>query len=158
MIMSTPSMSPRPSERRARHDAILQLLRRGGIRNQTELAETLANEGIEVNQATLSRDLRELGVLKGPAGWMLPGGEPAVDELTRACREWLQGAEAVQNLLVLKSSPGGATPLALALDHSDDRGVAGTIAGDDTVLAVCADATKARTLARKLMTLKEGHG
>lgn len=137
-------------ERRSRHDAILQLLRRGGVRNQHELAEALAADAIEVNQATLSRDLRELGVVKGPDGWVLPG-EVAGDELTRACREWLQGAEAVQNQLVLMTVPGGATPLALALDHAQDRGVAGTIAGDDTVLVICRTARAAAGLAKSLL-------
>ncbi len=123
-------------ERRERHDTIVRVIASGGIRSQADLADALAGLGIEVNQATLSRDLRDLGVLKGPDGWTLPGGV-AVDEITAACRQWLRSAEAITNQLVLKTLPGGATPLALALDHQGDRTVAGTIAGDDTVLVIC---------------------
>lgn len=136
-------------ERQQRHEAVVRLVRRGGIRSQHDLADALRGEGIDVNQATLSRDLRELGVLKGPEGWTLPESI-ATDELTAACRQWLSGAEAVGNQLVLRTAPGGATPLALALDHAADRHVAGTIAGDDTVLVICRSTRGATTLARAL--------
>lgn len=146
MNMHPPTTTP---ERQERLSAIVRVLGPGGIRNQAELAETLAGLGYEVNQATLSRDLRDLRVVKGPDGWTLPGGA-VLDELTSACRQWLEAAEAVQNQLVLRTAPGGATALALALDHAEERSVAGTIAGDDTVLVVCRSARAASALAKSL--------
>lgn len=164
-------MQPRTTTadgRDQRRQRILELIQKHTIRNQAELQKLLEDAGHGANQATLSRDLRDLGVVKGPEGYELPGAPsltPALagSSLWHAVHAWLVTATPAQNLLVLKTPPGGAHPLALALDNSHGEasalpGLVGTIAGDDTVLAVCADATKARTLARKLMTLKEGHG
>lgn len=135
--------------RQQRHEAILRLVGSRTIRNQADLAGLLAAEGLHATQATLSRDLRELGVVKGGDGYALPG--PVVlDDLTRACQEWLLTAESVAHQVVLRTPPGGAQPMAIALDAAGESGVAGTIAGDDTVLVVCRSARAATALSRAL--------
>ncbi|MBX3461955.1 MAG: arginine repressor [Planctomycetes bacterium] len=151
--MSRISMHPAagPETRRQR---ILDLLERGVVRSQAELQQQLADAGFEVNQATLSRDLRALGVRKSASGYELPAAplspQSAHQSLWHAVRTWLVGATAAQNLAVLRTPAGGAQPLALALDRAALSGVVGTLAGDDTVLAVCATAAKARALVRRL--------
>jgi transcriptional regulator of arginine metabolism len=142
------------TDRDDRRQRILQLLERERLRSQAELQERLADAGHEVNQATLSRDLRDLGVVKGKDGYELPQAtlspQTAHQSLWHAVHTWLVGAKAAQNLVVLRTPAGGAQPLGLALDRAALDGVVGTIAGDDTVLAVCADAARARSLVRQL--------
>jgi transcriptional regulator of arginine metabolism len=141
----------RPAARRQR---ILTLLERGPVRSQADLQRLLADAGFEVNQATLSRDLRALGVRKGAEGYELPAAplspQTAHQSLWHAVHTWLVGATAAQNLVVLRTPAGGAQALALALDRAGLPGLVGTIAGDDTVLAVCATAARARALLRRL--------
>jgi transcriptional regulator of arginine metabolism len=148
-----PARPAAPADRDERRQRILRLLGRARVRNQAELQELLAGDGVDVNQATLSRDLRDLGVVKGPDGYELPAAtapELANQSLWHAARTWLLGATPAQNLVVLRTPAGGAQPLGLALDKAAMPGVVGTIAGDDTVLAVCADAARAKALAREL--------
>lgn len=138
----------------ARRQRILALLERGPVRSQADLQQQLADAGYEVNQATLSRDLRALGVAKGTEGYGLPTAplapQHAHQSLWHAVHTWLVGARAAQNLVVLRTPACGAQPLGVALDHAELPGLVGTIAGDDTVLAICADARKARALVRRL--------
>ena len=140
--------------RDARRQRILAVIEQEQVRSQAELADRLAADGFAVNQATLSRDLRDLGVVKGKDGYELPQAplspETAQQSLWHAVHTWLVGASAAQNLVVLRTPAGGAQALGLALDRADLPGLVGTIAGDDTVLAVCADAQKARSLVRRL--------
>ncbi len=153
-----PSAEQPRSPKARRQSALRALVQHRSIRSQAELAELLEAEGLgAVNQATLSRDLRELGIAKGPDGYVLPGAgldEPDPDPLTRACREWLQAAIPVAHQLVAKTSPGGAHPLALALDQRSaevpDSPIVGTIAGDDTVLVICRTPRAADRLATDL--------
>lgn len=162
--MQRPTTTESRDQRRQR---ILELIEQNTIRNQAELQKLLEDEGREVNQATLSRDLRDLGVVKGPDGYELPGAASLTPQLAgsslwHAVHSWLLAATPAQNLVVLRTPPGGAHPLALALDRAAAEesalpGLVGTIAGDDTVLAVCSDAPKARALARRLLSQKEGH-
>jgi transcriptional regulator of arginine metabolism len=152
--------------REQRRQRILDLIGRRTIKNQAELQKLLGEAGVDANQATLSRDLRDLGVVKGPEGYELPGAPsltPALAgaSLWHAVQAYMLGATAAQNLVVLKTPPSGAQPLALALDRAGTdggliTGLVGTIAGDDTVLAVCQDAGKARALARRLLAQQEG--
>lgn len=161
-------MQPRTTateSRDQRRQRILELIERHTVKNQAELQKLLVEAGHDVNQATLSRDLRDLGVVKGPEGYELPGAASltpanAGSSLWHAVHSWLLSALPAQNLVVLKTPPGGAHPLALALDHEGEAlpGLLGTVAGDDTVLAICADTGKARGLVKKLSVLKEGHG
>lgn len=153
-------MTARPHTKRQRQSTITTLLEEGPIPSQRELAERLAERGIEVNQATLSRDVRELGVVKGPEGYRLAGEPAAHDDdpaaLGRAAREWLTSAAVAANQVVLRTPPSGAQPLALAIDRSRIEGVLGTVAGDDTVLVVTAGASQARAFADRLNELARG--
>ena len=144
-----------PDTQRARRERILALIGKGRVKSQAELQQRLADAGLEVNQATLSRDLRLLGVMKGKDGYELPA-VPALapgvahQSLWHAVHTWLVSAPTAQNLVVLRTPAGGAQALGLAIDHAELPGVVGTIAGDDTVLAVCKDQGKARALVRRL--------
>lgn len=156
-----------PTESRdQRRQLILELVQRHTIRNQAELQQRLEDAGHPANQATLSRDLRDLGVTKGREGYEVPAAASLTQAVTggslwHALHAWLLDATAAQNLVVLRTPASCAQPLALALDRATaDRsslpGLVGTIAGDDTVLAICQDANKARALVRRLLAQKEG--
>lgn len=124
------------TEKPRRHELILSAIRRGGIASQEQLAAALAREGVGVTQATLSRDLRELGVAKGPGGYAVPGEAAAArsDEgLQRALRSHMLKGEIGGNLAVVHTGPGRAPLLALEIDRAGLRPVLGTIAGDDTI-------------------------
>ncbi len=153
-----PARPATPADRDERRQRILRLLGRARVRSQAELQGLLADAGFDVNQATLSRDLRDLGVVKGPDGYELPAAAAAParpeDSVWLAARTWLLAATPAQNLVVLRTPAGGAQPLGLAIDKAELQGVVGTIAGDDTVLAVCADAARAKALARDLLATK----
>ncbi|MCA8980613.1 MAG: ArgR family transcriptional regulator [Planctomycetes bacterium] len=138
--------------REARRRTILELVARGPIRNQAELGDLLKAQGHPATQATISRDLRDLGLRKGPLGYELPTGlspdvPTPVAECARAVHAWLDSVVAVQNQLVLRTPPGGAQALASAIDRTDLPGVLGTIAGDDTILVIAPDSDHATQLA-----------
>ncbi|HEU4421812.1 MAG TPA: arginine repressor [Pilimelia sp.] len=152
-----------PGTRAARHARIVELIRERPVRSQTELADLLAADGVQVTQATLSRDLEELGAVKvrgadGPAVYLIPeDGKPplrpaehAPARLVRLLRELLTGVDASGNLAILRTPPGAAQFLASALDRSGLPEVVGTIAGDDTILVVAREATGGVNLATKL--------
>jgi transcriptional regulator of arginine metabolism len=138
--------------RAARQQRITAILNRQAVRSQSELASLLAADGIAVTQATLSRDLDELGAVKvrnngGGLVYALPGeggdrtpraGEQAVIDarLVRVCEDTLVSARSSANLVVLRTPPGAAQYLASAIDHADRADILGTIAGDDTVLVI----------------------
>jgi transcriptional regulator of arginine metabolism len=151
----------------ARQARIVELITQRAIRSQAELATLLAAEGVEVTQATLSRDLDELGAVKlrGPDGgapvYALPeDGHPmrasasGVSRLARLLGELLVATEASGNLVVLRTPPGAAQFLASALDRSALHDVVGTIAGDDTVLVVAREGVLGSELARRLEGLR----
>jgi len=153
-----------PATKRARQHRIVEILGRHDIHAQTELAQLLAAAGVAVTQATLSRDLVELGAVKvrtstGALVYAVPGeggdrtpqaGEAAAFEarLARLCQELLVSAEGSANLAILRTPPGAAQYLASAVDHAALAPVMGTIAGDDTVLVVSREADGAPALAR----------
>jgi len=138
----------------SRHNAILELLDEGPIASQEELQRLLHRRGLEAGQATLSRDIRELGLVKSGQGYTLPGREavpetdlPSVDRLVR---EFVTSVRAAQNLLVTKTSIGSAQPVAAALDEENWPEAIGTIAGDDTILIVCESNRAAGRLAERI--------
>ncbi|MFM1822599.1 MAG: arginine repressor [Planctomycetota bacterium] len=140
-----------------RHATIRTLIAAGEIRSQQELGQRLAREGIEVTQATLSRDLAEIGVLKGPDGYQLPGAAPAPaneETLARVLRRELLSATAGGTLVVLKTLPGHGNALAIELDRASTagtiKGVLGSIAGDDTIFLAASSDLAARRLAKEL--------
>lgn len=166
---TSPQAPPTPTARRAR---IADLLGRTAVRSQTELADLLAADGVVVTQATLSRDLVELGAVKvrSPEGlvYAVPaeGGDrtprPAVGEhalsarLARLCEDLLVTAEASANLVVVRTPPGAAQFLASAVDHAVLPDVLGCIAGDDTVLLVARDPAGGGAVAARLLALAAG--
>lgn len=128
-------------QKRFRQGQILKLLSGHPVASQDELRRRLGHLGMRVTQATLSRDLRELRLVKTAEGYRslaVARAEEAASQpvLARALKEFLLDMRAAQNLLVLKTPPGGAQPLAAAVDAERWKEVAGTLAGDDTVLIV----------------------
>jgi transcriptional regulator of arginine metabolism len=123
-----------------RHGQILRLVSAERISNQEDLRRRLAQQRMRVTQATLSRDLHELKLVKTSEGYRAGAASPdesaALPPLTRALREFLLDIRPAENLLVLKTPPSGAQPLAAALDGAKFPEIAGTIAGDDTVLII----------------------
>jgi transcriptional regulator of arginine metabolism len=141
-----------------RQEAIVDLARSGTVRSQAEFQHLLRKRGIVVAQPTLSRDLRELGLAKTPSGYLVPQGHlaqfaPAATRETRLQRA-LRGAalsvQAAGSLVVVRTPPAAAHPVARALDEAELAGVVGTIAGDDTVFVATAGDGAARALARRL--------
>jgi transcriptional regulator of arginine metabolism len=131
---------PVSDHKRFRQGQILKLVAGEPVSNQDNLRRRLAHLGVRVTQATLSRDLRELELVKTAEGYKpltAASDEKApLPTLARALREFLLDVRPAQNLLVLKTPPGGAQPLAAALDAEHWKEVAGTLAGDDTILIV----------------------
>lgn len=162
------AQSVAPLTKAARQARVTQLLAGGAVRSQAELGQLLAAAGVQVTQATLSRDLDELGAGKSHGRYVLAADADAraandgPSRLARLAEELLLAAEAARNLLVVRTPPGGAHLLASALDRSGDPDVAatvaGTVAGDDTVLLVCRDDRGASRLAAHLLQLAEGTG
>ncbi|MGH3660721.1 MAG: arginine repressor [Micromonosporaceae bacterium] len=157
--------STTPVTKAARHARIYDLVRERSIRSQTELVELLHEAGIFVTQATLSRDLDELGAVKvraaeGPSVYVIPedgnpplrAAEQASARLHRLLRELLTGADCSGNLAVLRTPPGAAQFLASALDRSGLEDVVGTIAGDDTIFVVARQPDGGALLAAKLLS------
>lgn len=143
----------------ARHHRIRELLTRSRIDSQDRLQALLRADGIEVTQATLSRDLHQLGVLKGPEGYVLNGApvdpHAHAPELRRAMAALAISVRHGGTTVVIKTGPGEASALALALDRSELAGVLGTVAGDDTVFIAAATAQDAAKLNRELSKLAQ---
>jgi len=157
----------------ARHQRIADVLARVRVRSQAELADLLAAEGFRVTQATLSRDLDELGAVrvrdpKGALCYAVPGEggdatpRPAPDEplpverLRRRCEDLLVSVDSSANVVVLRTPPGGAPYLASAIDHTVLPDVIGTVAGDDTILLVTRDPRGGAAVADRLRVLVDG--
>ena len=145
------------ASKRLRQGQILRLVADSEITSQDDLRRKLAQEGMRVTQATLSRDLQELRLVKTAEGYRVLKGadseENVHSRLARVLREFLLDVREAQNLLVLKTPPGGAQPLAAALDAGRLRQLAGTIAGDDTVLVVTPSRRAAVGLQKRMREL-----
>lgn len=156
--------------RAARHQRIVDILARTSVRSQGELLALLADDGYDVTQATLSRDLVELGAVKVRQGkslvYAVPGEGPdrrprisdteeRTTRLKRLCEDLLVTATSSGNLVVLRTPPGAANYLANAIDQSEEAlpEVIGSIAGDDTVLVITAGLTDGPTVAERLLSL-----
>ena len=137
-----------------RQRAILELLEHGPVHSQEDLQRILNRRGFDVGQATLSRDIRDLGLIKTSEGYSLPQGdlnaEPALPPVSRLVREFVLNVLPAQNQLVIKTTVGSAQPVAAALDGEDWPEAIGTIAGDDTILMVCPDKKAAARLAARI--------
>ncbi len=164
-----------PTTKAARHARIAGILAATPIHSQDELASVLAQAGVQVTQATLSRDLEELGAvrLRGSDGGLvyvlpqsadMPGGAPgpapggtpeANGRLARTAAELLTSAEASANLVVLRTPAGAAQFFASVLDHANWPSILGTVAGDDTVLVITRDPAGGAGVAAQLLRLAE---
>ncbi|RJQ70517.1 arginine repressor [Pseudonocardiaceae bacterium YIM PH 21723] len=150
----------------ARHGRIVTLISQRAIRSQTELAKMLLAEGVETTQATLSRDLDELGAVKlrgadgGAPVYVIPedgspvrGVEGGTSRLTRLLGELLVSADHSGNLAVLRTPPGAAHFLASAIDRAALHEVVGTIAGDDTLMVIAREPLTGKELAQRFIEM-----
>lgn len=168
-------MNGRPATKTARQGRIAALLTSQPVRSQAELAALLADDGVQVTQATLSRDLVEIGAVRvrsaaGGLVYAVPSDgvdrtlQSALDRemldarLARLCEDVLVTAEASGNLAVLRTPPGAAQFLASAIDHSTMPAVLGTIAGDDTILLVCREPDGGQAVAERFLELAAAAG
>jgi transcriptional regulator of arginine metabolism len=141
--------------KRFRQGQILNLVREQRIHTQEEIAAELNKRGIPATQVTLSRDLRELRLVKTPEGYSEMGHDEPGSDFAELAAEFITDIRMAQNLLVLRTDPGHASPVAVALDQANWPEVVGTIGGDDTILVVTADNAAAEALRAKLIQLIE---
>ena len=143
---------------KARRQAlILDIVDREPLHSQEQLRRRLRHNGFEATQATISRDIKELGLVKraGDGAYQRPGvdttnPETALAALERAAAEFLRRVERVQQLVVIRTGVGQAQPLAIAIDRARLPEAVGTIGGDDTILVIARDARRAALLAKRL--------
>jgi transcriptional regulator of arginine metabolism len=150
-----------------RHNAIRELVAASPVTNQDDLRRKLRHRGIEVTQATLSRDIHELRLSKGPSGYSMPNGNSnsygailAVDDdgpptLEDMMENFGLRVRQAMNQVVVGTVMGGAPPVAAALDREGWTEVVGTVAGDDTVLVVCPDPRQAVEIEARLRKMLE---
>ena len=143
-----------------RQSAILDVVEREAVRSQEQLRQRLASRGFDVTQATLSRDIKELGLLKRssdgayqPSGVDSAAPASALGTLSRTLSEYLLSVEDVQQLVVVKTGTGQAQILAVAIDRARLPEIAGTLAGDDTILIIARDPKSAQGIAKQLRDL-----
>ena len=138
----------------ARQNAILELLKQEPLASQDELRRRLARQGFKVTQATLSRDIHDLGLVKSANGYQQPDADEAFEHAlppaNRLIREFVLDVRQAQNLLVVKTAPGSAQPVAAAMDAEGWPEVVGTVGGDDTILIICPDNKAAQKLAARI--------
>ncbi len=146
-----------------RHNAIRELVAHALVANQDELRRKLRRRGFEVTQATLSRDIHELRLSKGPGGYSLPNGNGVVaaveDDSPPSVAEMMESfglrVRQAMNQVVVSTVMGGAQPVAASLDHEGWPEVVGTVAGDDTVLVICPDPRRAGEVEARIRTMLE---
>jgi len=139
-----------------RHAAIRSLVDENEVASQDELRRKLFRRGHRVTQATLSRDIHELGLMKTSEGYKLPQGEDgelALPSIERLIQTFVYEVRTALNQVVIKTSAGSAQPVSAAIDAEDWDEVVGTIGGDDTILAVTSDSRAAEKLAQRLRKL-----
>jgi len=147
--------------RSRRQKAIAEIIRAGGVGSQEDVTVRLAERGFEVTQATVSRDLDRMGAIKVKRGGMLSYALPdeigasdwAAERLGRIVGEWVQSVEAAGNIIVLKTPPGSAHLVGLALDQAKLPEIAGTVSGDDTLFLVVRDGVAPREVADRFRDL-----
>ena len=134
-----------------RQGQILKLIRNKRITTQEEIAHELAKQGIAATQVTLSRDIRDLRLVKTREGYQEMAPEETGPEFALLAAEFLLDVLIAQNLVILKTSPGHANSVAVSLDGERWPGVVGTIAGDDTILVIAPDSATAEAVQEKLL-------
>ena len=149
-----------------RREEVIRIIRETPIHSQEELLALLRKRGWQVTQPTLSRDMKELGIAKTPNGYVAPGDITSVSPVTAfTSREVREGrlealvrgsilsAEAAGNLVVIKTPPAAAQPVASAIDATGEAGILGTIGGDDCIFVAMATQEAAAALARRFRTI-----
>jgi transcriptional regulator of arginine metabolism len=136
-----------------RQGQILKVIRGKEIHTQEELARELNDLGIQATQVTLSRDMRELRLVKTAEGYRQLTAETGGPPLADVANEYLWDVRVAQNLVVLRTSSGTANSLAVAIDREDLQEVVGTVAGDDTVLVITPDTETADRFRKRLLKL-----
>ena len=149
-----------------RRDEILRLVRQQPVHSQEELLELLAQRGHDVTQPTLSRDLRELGLIKTPSGYADPAdlarplaplafipAEVRESKLDVTIRDYVVSATLAGTMVVIKTPAAEAQPLAHAIDETDVPGVVGTLGGDDTIFVACTSAKTASAFVKRINSL-----
>ena len=136
--------------KRFRQGQIFKLIRGQKIFTQDDLAHALKEAGVDATQVTLSRDIRELGLVKTADGYREMGREHSRIEFSLLAAEFLEDVRSAQNQIVLRTSPGHANSVAVALDGEQWPEVLGTIAGDDTILVICPDSLTAEEVVTKI--------
>ncbi|MHC4990345.1 MAG: arginine repressor [Planctomycetota bacterium] len=137
--------------RRARHQRIIEVLSRRQIANQQELVDALRRSGEDVTQATVSRDLRALGIVKGPSGYLPPGEAVASATVEQTPPAFtVHSLQVADSMVVLRTSSGHANAVAVYLDELRPPGMVGSLAGDDTVFLATPDRTSAERLREQL--------
>ncbi len=144
----------------ARQNTILTVIEQEQVSSQDDLRKLLVRSGFKVTQATLSRDVHELGLVKSPDGYHFPTGGPAplaveqvLPSANRLVRQFVLAIHEAQNQVVIKTAVGSAGPVAASLDGEALPEVIGTIAGDDTILIVTRDKKSAGKLANRVREL-----
>ena len=155
-ILSAANMKAR------RQGVILELIDRAALHSQEQLRRLLRQRGFDTTQATISRDIKELGLVKraGDGAYQRPGvdqtsPETAISALERAAAEYLRGIDRVRQLVVVRTGIGHAQPLAIAIDRAQLPEAVGTIAGDDTILIIARDDRRAAAIVRRLEAYAE---
>jgi transcriptional regulator of arginine metabolism len=140
-----------------RRSQLLDVLKAEAVSDQAELRRRLAQRGIRVTQATVSRDIRELGVAKTREGYRLPeaaeSAAPPQPTLPVILKEFLRDVRQASNLVIVKTHPGNAHTVAMALDLADWREIVGTVAGDDTIFVAAVGARNAARLRKKILAV-----
>ena len=143
-----------------RQSTIVEIIHRSPVRSQEQLRRSMRAAGFDVTQATLSRDIRDLGLVKGGADGAYQA--PLIQQRTpqngqsllhRAAADYLSRVDQVQQLVVLRTGPGQAQLLGVAIDSAQLPEVVGTIAGDDTILVIARDTRRARALVKRFERL-----
>jgi transcriptional regulator of arginine metabolism len=142
----------------SRHKTIRDIVTAQPVASQDELRRHLARRGHRVTQATLSRDLREIGLVKTGEGYAFPSNGDSVPDawlpsVERLIREFVYDVKAAQNLVVVRTSAGSAQPVAAAIDAEEWPEVVGTVGGDDTILIIAADNATAAMLVTNIKGL-----
>ncbi|HYG99427.1 MAG TPA: arginine repressor [Terriglobales bacterium] len=142
----------------SRHAAIRNIVAGHKVSNQDELRRLLYKTGHRVTQATLSRDLHELELVKTAEGYALPqqeaGSDPLLPSVERLIHHFVYEVKIAQNIVVVRTSAGSAQPVAAAIDAEEWPEVVGTVGGDDTIFIVAPDNTQAERLARRIKGLR----
>src|SRR3954469_361121 len=140
--------------KRTRQNTLLEIVEQQPYRNQDELRRALVKRGFDVTQATLSRDIHELGLVKTGEGYTVPSGEqqpePMLPSAMRLVREFVLEVREAQNMLVIKTATGSAQPVAAAIDAEQWPEMVGTVAGDDTILVISQHKKNAHKIAVRI--------